>query len=55
MYELAKKALKLAEQTGAEEAEVYYAANHSQASISEKMLLKMPGIVFLKGWESGLS
>lgn len=29
MYELAKKALKLAEKAGAEEAEIYYAANHS--------------------------
>lgn len=29
MYELAKKALKMAEQAGAEEAEIYYAANHS--------------------------
>lgn len=29
MYELAKKALKLAEEAGAEEAEIYYAANHS--------------------------
>ena len=29
MYELARKALKLAEQAGAEEAEIYYAANHS--------------------------
>lgn len=29
MYELARKALKLAEKAGAEEAEIYYAANHS--------------------------
>ncbi|HII79537.1 MAG TPA: TldD/PmbA family protein [Methanosarcina sp.] len=29
MYELARKALKIAEQAGAEEAEIYYAANHS--------------------------
>ncbi|WP_292378507.1 TldD/PmbA family protein [Methanosarcina sp. UBA289] len=29
MYELAKKALRLAEKAGAEEAEIYYAANHS--------------------------
>jgi len=29
VYELAKKALKLAEEAGAEEAEIYYAANHS--------------------------
>ncbi|WP_440947692.1 TldD/PmbA family protein [Methanosarcina sp. T3] len=29
MYELAKKALKLTEEAGAEEAEIYYAANHS--------------------------
>jgi PmbA protein len=29
VYELARKALKLAEQAGAEEAEIYYAANHS--------------------------
>jgi PmbA protein len=29
MYELARKALKLAEKAGAEEAEIYYASNHS--------------------------
>jgi PmbA protein len=29
MYELAKKAIRLAEKAGAEEAEIYYAANHS--------------------------
>jgi PmbA protein len=29
MYELAKKALKLAEKAGAQEAEIYYSANHS--------------------------
>lgn len=29
MYELARKALRLAEKAGAEEAEIYYAANHS--------------------------
>jgi PmbA protein len=29
MYELARKALKMAEKAGAEEAEIYYAANHS--------------------------
>ena len=29
MYELAKKALRLAEKAGAEEAEIYYAENHS--------------------------
>ncbi|AKB36223.1 TldE protein, part of TldE/TldD proteolytic complex [Methanosarcina siciliae C2J] len=29
MYELAKKALKLAEEAGAEEAEIYYFSNHS--------------------------
>ncbi len=29
MYELAKKALKMAEKAGAEEAEIYYVANHS--------------------------
>jgi Predicted Zn-dependent proteases and their inactivated homologs len=29
MYELARKALKLAEKAGADEAEIYYAANHS--------------------------
>ncbi|AAM06657.1 PmbA/TldD family protein [Methanosarcina acetivorans C2A] len=29
LYELAKKALKLAEEAGAEEAEIYYFANHS--------------------------
>ena len=29
MYELARKALKLAEKAGAEEAEIYYAASHS--------------------------
>lgn len=29
MYELAKKALKLAEKAGAQEAEIYYLANHS--------------------------
>ena len=29
MYELAKKALKFAEKAGAEEAEIYYVANHS--------------------------
>ncbi|AKB75379.1 TldE protein, part of TldE/TldD proteolytic complex [Methanosarcina lacustris Z-7289] len=29
MYELARKALKLVEEAGAEEAEIYYAANHS--------------------------
>ena len=29
MYELARKALKLAESAGAEEAEIYYAANRS--------------------------
>lgn len=29
MYELAKKALKMVEHAGAEEAEIYYAANHS--------------------------
>jgi PmbA protein len=29
MYELARKALKLAEKIGAEEAEIYYASNHS--------------------------
>ena len=29
MYELARKALKMAEKAGAEEAEIYYASNHS--------------------------
>jgi len=29
MYELARKALKIAEKAGAEEAEIYYSANHS--------------------------
>ena len=29
MYELARKALRLAESAGAEEAEIYYAANRS--------------------------
>ena len=49
MYELAEKALKMAEQAGAEEAEIYYAANHSTSVNFKKDALESAKDRFSEG------
>lgn len=49
MYELAKKALKLAEKAGAQEAEIYYLANHSTGVNFKKDMLESANDHFSEG------